>query len=47
MTVLHGKGASGGIAMGVVKIHRKDETCIKRTHIENADIEIERFLNDG
>lgn len=43
MTVLHGKGASGGIAIGVVKIYRKDETCIKRTHIENTDMEIERF----
>lgn len=43
MTVLHGKGASGGIAIGVVKIQFGNETCIKRTHIENAEAEIERF----
>ena len=43
MTVLHGKGASGGIAIGVVKIQFGNETCIKRTHIENTEAEIERF----
>lgn len=43
MTVLHGKGASGGIAIGVVKMHRNDKACVKRAHIENVGAEIERF----
>lgn len=43
MTELHGKGVSGGIAIGTVKFHKRDDICVKRKRVENADAEIERF----
>lgn len=43
MTELHGKGVSGGIAIGTVKFHKRDDICVRRRRVENADAEIERF----
>lgn len=43
MTELHGKGVSGGIAVGRVKFHKQDDLCVKRRHIEDAAAEKERF----
>lgn len=43
MTELHGKGVSGGIAIGTVKFHKRDDICVKRRRVENTDAEIERF----
>lgn len=43
MTELHGKGVSGGIAIGTVKFHKRDDICVKRKRVENAGAEIERF----
>ena len=43
MTELHGKGVSGGIAVGRVKFHKQDDFCVKRRHIEDAAAEKERF----
>lgn len=43
MTELHGKGVSGGIAVGRVKFHKQDDLCVKRRHIEDVAAEKERF----
>ncbi|MGN1135558.1 MAG: phosphoenolpyruvate--protein phosphotransferase [Oscillospiraceae bacterium] len=43
MTELHGKGVSGGIAVGRVKFHKQDDLCVKRRHIEDAAAEKDRF----
>lgn len=43
MTELHGKGVSGGVAVGRVKFHKQDDLCVKRRHIEDAAAEKERF----
>lgn len=43
MTELHGKGVSGGIAIGKISFYKKDEISVKRTHIEDTAAELERF----
>ncbi|MCX7714773.1 MAG: phosphoenolpyruvate--protein phosphotransferase [Clostridia bacterium] len=43
MTVLKGKGVSGGIALGRLLIYEKREKNIKRYRVENAENEIKRF----
>lgn len=43
MKELHGKGVSGGIAIGKIKFHRRDNIFIKRIQIENPNEEIKRF----
>ena len=43
MKELHGKGVSGGIAIGRVKFHKSENMLVKRIHVENAERETERF----
>ncbi len=43
MKILHGKGVSGGIAIGRVKFHKRENMLIKRIHVENPEKETERF----
>lgn len=43
MTELRGKGVSGGIAVGKISFYKKDEICVKRTHVEDTAAEMERF----
>lgn len=43
MKILHGKGVSGGIAIGIVKFHKREDIFVKRIHVENPEKEMERF----
>ena len=43
MEVYQGKSVFGGIAIGRISVHKKDEQQVKRVKIENPDREIERF----
>ena len=40
---LHGKSVFGGIAIGRISVHKKDEQQVKRVKIENSDREIARY----
>ncbi len=43
MEVYQGKSVFGGIAIGRISVHKKDEQQVKRVKIENPDQEIERY----
>ena len=43
MEVYQGKSVFGGIAIGRISVHKKDEQQVKRVKIEDPDREIERF----
>ena len=43
MEVYQGKSVFGGIAIGRISVHKKDEQQVKRVKIENPDREIERY----
>ena len=43
MKVYQGKSVFGGIAIGRISVHKKDEQQVKRVKIENPDREIERY----
>ena len=43
MEVYQGKSVFGGIAIGRISVHKKDEQQVKRVKIENSDREIERY----
>ena len=43
MEVYHGKSVFGGIAIGRISVHKKDEQQVKRVKIEDPDREIERY----
>ena len=43
MEVYQGKSVFGGIAIGRISVHKKDEQQVKRVKIENPDLEIARY----
>ena len=43
MEVYQGKSVFGGIAIGRISVHKKDEQQVKRVKIENPDREIARY----
>ena len=43
MEVYQGKSVFGGIAIGRISVHKKDEQQVKRVKIENPELEIERY----
>ena len=43
MEVYQGKSVFGGIAIGRISVHKKDEQQVKRVKIEDPDQEIERY----
>ena len=43
MEVYQGKSVFGGIAIGRISVHKKDEQQVKRVKIEDPDREIERY----
>ena len=43
MEVYQGKSVFGGIAIGRISVHKKDEQQVKRVKIQNSDREIERY----
>ena len=43
MEVYQGKSVFGGIAIGRISVHKKDEQQVKRIKIEDPDREIERY----
>lgn len=43
MEVYQGKSVFGGIAIGRISVHKKDEQQVKRVKIENSELEIERY----
>jgi phosphotransferase system enzyme I (PtsI) len=43
MTVLTGKGVSGGIVIGKLQFYRHNDTKVKKNHINDAAAEIRRF----
>jgi len=43
MVVLNGKGVFGGIAKGTLRFYKKEESKIKRYHIEDVARELERL----
>ena len=43
MEIYQGKSVFGGIAIGRISVHKKDEQQVKRVKIENPDQEIERY----
>jgi len=43
MVVLKGKGVFGGIAKGTLRFYKKSESTIKRYHIEDVNLEMERL----
>ena len=45
MTELSGKAVCGGVAFGKISIFSRNERPVKRTHIQSAEEEIERFLS--
>lgn len=44
MLIYQGKSIYGGIAVGKIKIRKKESSVVKRTHIKDAKKEYERFL---
>lgn len=44
MIIITGKSVYGGIAIGKLKFYKKEETSIKKIHIENTESEIKRFF---
>lgn len=44
MVTLSGKSVCAGIAFGTICLHEGRKTPVKRTHIEDTDAEIERYL---
>ncbi len=43
MLTFSGKSVFGGIAIGKIKVYKKDEQKVKRARIEDADKEVERY----
>ena len=43
MITLTGKTVCGGVAVGKVYVFSREESTIKRHHVDNSDKEIERF----
>lgn len=43
MKELHGKGVSSGIAIGKINFYKRDNICVKRSHIDDTVAEMERF----
>ena len=43
MEVYQGKSVFGGIAIGRISVHKKDEQQVKRVKIQNSEREIERY----
>ena len=43
MKIFVGKSVFGGIAVGTVKLNKKDEKQIKRVRIEDAEAEVARY----
>lgn len=43
MRIYHGKSVYGGIAIGKIKVHSRDDTTVKRMRVENTEEEVARF----
>ncbi len=43
MRIYHGKSVYGGIAIGKIKVHSREDTTVKRVRVENTEDEITRF----
>ncbi len=43
MTVFEGKSVFSGIAIGRIAVLKKDDQCVKRTHVEDTGRELERL----
>ena len=45
MITLKGKSVFGGVAIGKISFYKRNETVIKREHVEDSDAEYQRFLD--
>ena len=45
MKILTGKGVCSGVAVGILRYYKENETNIKRVHIEDTEKEIEKLEN--
>ena len=45
MITLKGKSVFGGVAIGKISFYKRNETVIKREHMEDSDAEYQRFLD--
>ena len=43
MKILTGKGVCSGVAVGILRYYKENETNIKRVHIEDTEKEIEKL----
>lgn len=44
MQIFEGKSVFGGIAMGKIRVYKKDEQQVKRVKVEDAEAELARYL---
>lgn len=45
MITLEGKSVFGGVAIGKIQFYKRNEITIKRTRVEDVEVEVERFQN--
>lgn len=43
MRIYHGKSVYGGIAIGKIRVHSREDTTVKRIRVENTEEEVTRF----
>ena len=43
MTIYTGKSVFGGIAIGRLSVYRKDDSQVKRVHIDDPEAEIAKY----